>query len=290
MEVLQIQCLADASKDMEVNKMVTKLEIKTALAAYKSANPGSDFSEDEKRFLLMRPGKPDIELSEDGGKFQCSDKEFGLSFKDEYLDEPVSTPAKYDNKRTNVPAVPGKPAKDIGSTIESWRAKQDRTYAVEGGKEVPNAFAASEAANLQKINIETDTGRTENLAWGKARAIDKETGQYREAKVNFEWTLFRQKTAWEIARSMEKKTPGIIKGAEEKTFLPLVDGTKTFKGQPAPLYLHMAVLNRWAFADRDAESKAERRAVLKLLNREWREKDEIDMEQAEEREVREMRT
>jgi hypothetical protein len=43
----------------------------------------------------------------------------------------------------------------------------------------------------------------------------------------------------------------------------------------------MPSLNRWTFADRDTESKAERRSILKLLNREWHEKDELDMKQAE---------
>jgi hypothetical protein len=47
----------------------------------------------------------------------------------------------------------------------------------------------------------------------------------------------------------------------------------------------MAVMRSWSFADRDAITKAERRAQLKMLNREWREDDEIVLEQEEERAV-----
>ena len=47
----------------------------------------------------------------------------------------------------------------------------------------------------------------------------------------------------------------------------------------------MQPMRAWSSADRDAITKAERRAQLKMLNREWREDDEIILEQEEEKAV-----
>jgi hypothetical protein len=57
---------------------------------------------------------------------------------------------------------------------------------------------------------------------------------------------------------------------------------------PAQLWLTMQVMRSWSFADRDAITKAERRAQLKMLNREFREDDEIQLEIDEEKAVQEM--
>ncbi len=270
-------------------------ELKKALELY-AVGAGTTVSEGEqdgKKRYLLSPG--DIIVREEGGRLICSSQSTYEKLSEIIMEmrqgEPEEKAAEgkglvpKDQKR-QVDTPKGQ-QKDSGSVIEDWRAKQDRTYTVEGGKEVPNAFAASEEANRRRINTETDSGRTETLAWGKARAIDAETGQYREAKVNFEWTTFRQKNAWEIARNMEKKNPGIVKGIDETSLLPILDSSRTFKGQPPALYLHMQILNRWTFADRDAESKAERRAILKVCNREWREKEEVESEQEESRAVQE---
>jgi hypothetical protein len=47
----------------------------------------------------------------------------------------------------------------------------------------------------------------------------------------------------------------------------------------------MQVMRSWSMADRDAVTKAERRAQLKIMNREWRDDGEIVLEQEEERAV-----
>jgi len=49
----------------------------------------------------------------------------------------------------------------------------------------------------------------------------------------------------------------------------------------------MAVMRSWSMADRDAVTKAERRAQLKIMNREWRDEGEISLESEEEQAVRE---
>ena len=67
--------------------------------------------------------------------------------------------------------------------------------------------------------------------------------------------------------------------------MPILNPDVRIKGMPAPLWLTMQLMRAWSFADRDAITKAERRAQLKMLNREWREDDEIVLEQEEERAV-----
>ncbi len=269
-------------------------ELKKALDLYCiDGIVASEGEQDGKKRYLLSPG--DVIVREEAGRLICSSQAVFEKLSEIIITtreaEPVdaSNPGLIPADQKKKIAKIKEQKKDSGSVVEEWRDEQVRTYMVEGGKQVPNAFAASEEANRQKINVETDSGRTENLAWGKARAIDAQTGQYREAKVNFEFTTFRQRTAWEISRNMERKIPGIVKGIDEGTLLPILDSSKTFKGQPPALYLHMQILNRWTFADRDAESKAERRAILKLCNREWREKDEVESEHEEERAVQEAR-
>ncbi len=280
-------------------RLISPEELKKALDIY-CVGAGTTISEGEqdgKKRYLLSPG--DIIIREEEGRLICGSQSTYEKLSEIIMEMRQGEP-EADKKAAEGKGLvpkdqkqkldrPKSQQKDSGSVIEDWRAKQDRTYMVEGGKEVPNAFAASEEANRRRINTETDSGRTETLAWGKARAIDAETGQYREAKVNFEWTAFRQKNAWEIARNMERKNPGIVKGIDEATLLPILDSSKSFKGQPPALYLHMQILNRWTFADRDAESKAERRAILKLANREWRDKEEVESEKEEQQAVQEAR-
>jgi len=211
-------------------------------------------------------------------------------------DEPeptmARTPVVRPTGRSQVPAKSSNAHNDRSgeSVVDTWRARQDRGYFVKGGKsQVPNAFAVSEEANRRRFNVETDGGRTGEIAWGKARAIDTVTGNFREAKVTFDWSTFRQRQTWEITKNMEKKNPGVVLGIDPETMLPMLDSNIKIDGQPAALYLHLQLLRQWTFADRTAESMAERRAVLKLSNREWREDDEVDVERLEEIAVGEMR-
>ncbi len=279
----------------------TKAQILAAAKAFCERNPENTISESDNGHIRLFEGSPkpgDIELWEENGELRCSNPDFGMIFS-EYIHDIEKPPVQTQQQSPSTSLVTPEEHKKIaeikgqkkaaGSAVETWQKKQERTYFA-NGKEVPNAFAASEEANRRKINTETDSGRSDILAWGKARAIDAETGQYRESKVNFDFRTFRQRTSWEIAKNLEKKLKGgVIIGVDEQTLLPILDGSKTFKDIPLPLYVHMQVLDRWTFADRDAESKAERRAILKLCNREWRDKEEIESERQEERAVQEAR-
>jgi hypothetical protein len=168
-------------------------------------------------------------------------------------------------------------------SVEGWRQGQARSYNV-AGKEAPNAFAVSEAANARGLSSQIiDSGRTKELAWGHVRVTDPKTGQFREDKVTHDKDIFCLLKSWEDARRQAGyiKDRSLIIGIDEVSHMPILDPEIKVKGDPAPLWLTLALMRAWTFADRDAITKAERRAQLKLLNQEWREDDEISLEQAE---------
>jgi hypothetical protein len=243
----------------------------------------------------MDDGKPsdkDVELWEEEGKLRCSDPEFGLilaEYVKDLQDPPRKTEqaialVKRNGQRTSL-STTGRTAGQGGNIISRWRGRQDRTYIAEGGKEVPNAFGASEEANRRGFRTEiVDSGRTEDLAWAHVRVIDPVKGLYREAKVTHSYRAFRLLRAWEYAASQAKYWKGpeplIIDRAEDD--MPVLNPKAMIKGKPAPLWLILRIMQAWEFADRDAETKAERRAQLKLMSQEWREdEEEIELEDAE---------
>lgn len=189
-------------------------------------------------------------------------------------------------RNTNAPAVPRKgqdgPQEDFD--MASWRGKQSRSYSA-AGKTAPNAFAVSEEANKRMFCTQIiDSGRTKDLVWGHVRVTDPKTGQYREDRVAHEKDTFCLLKAWEDANSQAKWNKGLIIGIQDNN-MPELNPDIRIKGMPSSLWLTMAVMRSWSFADRDAITKAERRAQLKMLNREWREDDEIILEQEEEQAV-----
>ena len=90
--------------------------------------------------------------------------------------------------------------------------------------------------------------------------------------------------AWEDANSQAKFQKGLIIGIADNS-MPELNPDIRIKGMPAQLWLTMQVMRSWSMADRDAVTKAERRAQLKIMNREWRDEGEIVLEQEEERAV-----
>ena len=190
-------------------------------------------------------------------------------------------------RRSNVPARRDE-AKGDDFDLDRWRKSQGQSYQV-AGKEAPNAFSVSGAANKQGLCTQImDAGRSPTLVWGHVRVTDPRTGQYREDRVSHEKETFCLLKAWEDASAMQRKMPGLIIGICESN-MPELDPEKRVKGMPAGLWLTMQVMRSWSMADRDAVTKAERRAQLKLMNREWRDEGEISLESEEETAVREAR-
>ncbi len=263
----------------------------------------------EKRFLLS-PG--DIKCSVKDGRLICSsqsvfdqlieilmfmDDEPQASQSEDKADAAMMSPVKPPKSGLVSQAEMQKIAELKGqkkpeSSVDAWRAGQARDYNVQG-KKVPNAFGASEQANRRGINTEIiDSGRTKDLVWGHVRVTDPATGQYREDRVSHERETFCLLKSWEDAnaqaRYQKPGQPPLILGVLDNN-MPEMNPEVKIKGMPAPLWLTMQVMRAWSFADRDAITKAERRAQLKILNREWREKEEIRLEEEEEQAVQDMR-
>ena len=269
------------------------------------------FSEGEDgRIRLIKGGVPlpgDISIWEDSGQLRCSDPEFAAMIFRACLDDAAQSsdmpselaraPHNEARKdRSNVPAVQRNGHDSQGSgqgfDMETWREKQARSYSA-AGKQAPNAFAVSEAANTRGFCTQIiDSGRTKELVWGHVRVTDPKTGQFREDRVAHEKDVFCLLKAWEDANSQAKfmaKGVALIVGIQDNN-MPELNPDVKIKGMPSGLWLTMALMRAWSFADRDAITKAERRAQLKMLNREWREDDEIVLEQEEERAVQESMT
>ena len=280
-------------------RQLRKQEVADAVKTFVELHPELTASSNEKGFCLM-PG--DILVGCEDGKLVCNDPsirekliEIIVMSADTAPQEPaIGTQNEDRPARPNVPAVPrnGQDRSKTGQSfdVDAWRGKQDRTYSV-AGKTAPNAFAASEEANRRGLCTQImDSGRTHDLVWGHVRVLEPKTGQYREDRVSHERSTFCLLKAWEDANSQARyQKPGqpqLIIGVSDDN-MPILNPDVKIKGMSASLWLTMSVMRSWSFADRDAITKAERRAQLKILNREWREDGEIDLELEEEKAVQE---
>ena len=270
---------------------VTESELKKALdmlcvADGKQVSEGED--QGKKRYLLS-PGDIIVRLEE--GRI-VTDSQSTYEKLCEILIEMRSAETKQQPKdsgrKTEEKGLTPYNGKKDDFSVETWRQRQDRSYNV-AGKQAPNAFAASEEANRRGLCTQImDSGRTKDLVWGQVRVLDPKSGQFREDRVSHERETFMLLKAWEDANSQAryfKDTPLII-GIQENN-MPQLDPDLKVKGKPAPLWLTLEVMRAWSFADRDAITKAERRAQLKIMNQEFREQDEIALETEEERAVQE---
>jgi len=270
-------------------RTVTREDIQAAAKAYCEAT-GMIFSEGEdKKIRLIKdsPGDNDPLVWEEAGQLKGSDPEFVMEFR-EYLNEVLKAKVP-PRANANVPARPQDVAPKGGEfDMANWRARQAKTYSV-AGKNAPNAFAVSEEANKRRLCTQImDSGRTKDLVWGHVRVTDPATGQFREDRVSHEKETFVLLKAWEDANSQAKFQKGLIIGIADNS-MPELNPDIRIKGMPAQLWLTMQVMRSWSMADRDAVTKAERRAQLKIMNREWRDEGEIVLEQEEERAVQEAR-
>lgn len=263
-----------------------KQEFIDAVKAY-AATVGKTTMINDAGGIILIPGE--VVVSWESGKLVCNDpliKETISELIMEMAEEgPRSSQSEDKPPRNNVPAVPTK-GQEQGKSfdMDAWRGSQARTYSV-AGKNAPNAFAVSEEANRRGLSTQIiDAGRSKDLAWGHVRVTDPKTGQFREDRVSHERETFCLLKSWEDANSQAKYNKGLIIGVRENN-MPELNPDIKIKGMPSNLWLTITIMRSWSMADRDAVTKAERRAQLKMLSREWREDDEIVLEQEEERAV-----
>lgn len=260
-------------------RVLRKQEVADAVKRLCEVRKDLAFSVNEKGFTLM-PG--DILVACVDGKLECNNPEVFDKLCEIIMEMPPE-----EKPKSNVLARP-QDVKAADFDMNDWRGKQAKTYSV-AGKNAPNAFAVSEEANKRALCTQImDAGRSKDLVWGHVRVTDPKSGQFREDRVSHERETFCLLKAWEDANAQARYMKGqqLIIGIQDNN-MPELNPDIKIKGMPAGLWLTMQVMRSWSMADRDAVTKAERRAQLKIMNREWRDEGEIVLETEEEQAVRE---
>ncbi len=288
--------------------MVLNSQIESALDEYCKTFQGHNwqFSTRTKKFQLTRPDGREIQIWHEGGKFRCSDREIGM-----ILMEMASAAAvKAIEKAVEKTAEKGKEMlyeKSQEKALENVQAELDirafncsksqdaaeekalvefhrkkaRTYKTENG-EAPTAAMVNRNANRHRLCTEVlEYIVTDDLVRAKVRVTDPITGQYKEDGVAFTRNAFVAKKTVDIISKHIKKNPDLVVGIDPITLRPELSDTAKIYDVPAKIFIAKEVLKSWNFLGRFAITTAERRCQDKLLNAEWREREEIELERAE---------
>lgn len=187
-------------------------------------------------------------------------------------------------KNNNAPRRPPRERKN------SIARPQGGMYKAAGNKEVPDARKTQNEANDKQIRSTIiKSEQTKDYAEVIIRATDPETGHFVEDIVHHDFNTIQQLKALEM---LEKEVTGgsiYFRGNPIQVFQ---DINNPFTPEGIPILTGMGTLKLLTemtrfknFSIRDATSKAQRRAQLKILNREWRDKDEQKAEREEEKQV-----
>lgn len=177
----------------------------------------------------------------------------------------------------NVPAV----KKEMPTEAEFQLAKVERLMKSQGsiykvsGKEVADSAAVSSYAVSSGVSTET-TVLEQTAEYARATVRAYKGGRYTEGSVLIRRDAILEKLMIDLA----EKNPDWIIGWSNG--LPEFDLNQTvFIGDKRKILgLHIAgvVIDKWTFASRDCETKAGRRAQIKILGADWREDDEVESE------------
>jgi len=160
-----------------------------------------------------------------------------------------------------------------------------------GNKQVPDAMKTQEAANEKQIPIEIiRTEQTDDYAEAIVRAWLPDKSQYVDDAVHHQFSVIRELKALEYLEKQVSGSSVYFRGSPIQMFEDL---SQPFNKNGDPILTgvgYLKLLTEMArfknFALRDAITKASRRAQLKILNREWRDKEEVKAEKDEERMVK----
>ena len=148
------------------------------------------------------------------------------------------------------------------------------------GKMVPDAWKVRQWGNEKNISTEIVAAfQNEKCAHATVRAIAP-TGQHIDATVYHDYEIAKELMMFELIERYAKKGKSVIEGYDE-------DGKPQLTPE-AKRDLYKRYIRFKSFALRDAVTKAERIALLKILNKDWREEEEIESEMREVREVKMM--
>ena len=141
-----------------------------------------------------------------------------------------------------------------------------------GGHEEPDAWLVQQWANQAGVSTEVrEAIQTDEQAKATVRAYMG--AQFVDATVIHQFTISRELIAFEIVEKMEKDGKKAIEGYDEEG--------RPILTQEAKYRIYKRFMHFRNFAIRDAISKAARIAQLKILNKEWREEEEIEAEASE---------
>jgi len=148
-----------------------------------------------------------------------------------------------------------------------------------GGKEEPDAWLVRQWANEANVSTEIiESRQTDHEAFVVVRAKRRD-GVYIDAEVWHDFSAIRELMLFELIERWRKDGKNPIEGYDE-------NGKPILKDE-AIRELYKRFVRFRVFALRDAITKAERIAILKILNKEWREPEEIEAEMMEVRSVSE---
>jgi len=171
------------------------------------------------------------------------------------------------------------------STVPAVRREvQEKTLEIKGGvykvggHEEPDAWLVQQWANQAGVSTEVrEAIQTDEYAKATVRAY-LGTQFVDETVIHF-FSVSKELIAFEIISKMQEEGKKAIEGYDE-------EGRPIFT-QEAKYKIYKRYIHFRNFAIRDAISKAARRAQLKIMNKEWREEEEIEAEASEVRMVHE---
>ena len=173
--------------------------------------------------------------------------------------------------KSELPATPLQEAIREAQGIEF--KPRGRMYRV-GDHEEPDAGLTQQWGNQAKISLRImePTEQTGEYAKAIVRAILPD-GQFVDECIIHHFETSKERIAFEIIEKMREEGKKPIEGFDD-------DGRPILTPE-AKYRIYKRFIRFKDFAIRDAITKAGRRAILKLLNREWREPEEIEAEEQE---------
>jgi len=173
--------------------------------------------------------------------------------------------------KSELPATPSQ--RGIQEVQEKEFKPRGRMYRV-GDHEEPDSGLVQQWGNQARISLRVmePTEQTSEYAKAVVRATLPD-GQYIEECIIHHFEVSKERIVFETIEKMleEKKKP--IEGFDDEG-RPILTAEAKYRA-------YKRFIKFKDFAIRDAITKAGRRAILKLLNREWREPEEIEAEEQE---------
>lgn len=263
---------------MAGQNVITNDQIKVALEAYKTSNPGASYALDTvtNKFMLST-GDKDVLVWHEGGKFRADDPDLGLELA-ELIPKP---PAVRGRGRAESIAEYHGQVPNAAMTIQGMQTSKDLMYQV-AGKAAPSATLALMAASDAGISLELagyEHTPTYCKAYIIARSPDKRS---MPAVVDIFKDDFVNMLAWKEISDLEEKGadildrehpdgpclangfPRIRQGARIKQRVKDGNDSRILEVN-VDTYLYTKIMSQWVFQARQVQTKAKRNAIVQLL-------------------------